>query len=477
MACIVLAVGLRDAFNDPRGSGAVRKAAYDDAADGEASPALSSPAGGDESEDAEVDAGPSAADDADQEEVEAAKGTKKDEPDVPHPERPDSRDDPDVGEPGADLVEGITPAPPGVLGMGEVPADKSKPIRPPETEVRNCKKCPAVKVPEYCGYAPKLQPGSLGAKTGAGRRRHLLEGNGNGGPRRGLLASKNKVLFQSADRKLSTTRQPDFKPPSDNFRQEMVKIFKAWRDEDQCTMWTKQCMHEWEKNSSRVWGIRKGPANLFPGRKLPENAAEVFPDLEKGALGACALVAVADGMLGKKRGPEIDAHDTIFRYNGPIKDYARDVGTRGDVFYWKQRRDEKQYGVEGQKATRFYMWKDFAKYQMFGDKKEFGQQTFRGKKNLWETHLSAEAVSKAYQLYAAEDPKDKVKHSSSGGFKLALSVLASGLCTRLDLYGYSSYGGGRYFKNAVVNVVHKIGLEHYVLRTAMEEKFGVCMYD
>ena len=23
--------------------------------------------------------------------------------------------------------------------------------------------------------------------------------------------------------------------------------------------------------------------------------------------------------LGKKRGPEIDAHDTVFRYNGPIK--------------------------------------------------------------------------------------------------------------------------------------------------------------
>jgi hypothetical protein len=23
------------------------------------------------------------------------------------------------------------------------------------------------------------------------------------------------------------------------------------------------------------------------------------------------------------------------------------VGTRGDVFYWKQRRDEKQYGVVG----------------------------------------------------------------------------------------------------------------------------------
>ena len=85
--------------------------------------------------------------------------------------------------------------------------------------------------------------------------------------------------------------------------------------------------------------------------------------------------------------------------------YSRDIGTRGDVFYWKQRRDEKQYGVEGQKATKYYMWKDFAKFQMFGDKKEIPQQTFRGKTNLWETHLSADAVSKAYHLYAAEDKK------------------------------------------------------------------------
>jgi hypothetical protein len=50
-------------------------------------------------------------------------------------------------------------------------------------------------------------------------------------------------------------------------------------------------------------------------------------------------------------------------------------------------------------------------------------------------------ASKAYEMYKNEDKKDKVKHSSSGGFKLALSVLASGLCTRLDLYGYVSPDG------------------------------------
>jgi len=53
------------------------------------------------------------------------------------------------------------------------------------------------------------------------------------------------------------SRQPDFKPPSQKFRQEIIDEFKRWRDEDQCTVWTKACIHEWAKNSSKVWGIRK----------------------------------------------------------------------------------------------------------------------------------------------------------------------------------------------------------------------------
>jgi hypothetical protein len=164
--------------------------------------------------------------------------------------------------------------------VGEVPADRSSPVNPPETKVANCKGCPKVKVPEFCGFAPSLQPGSLGAKDS---RRHLLGDGGDGvdgadaagvggiGGRRGLLARSNgkpstHSAFQASDRKLSVTRQPDFKPPSDAFREEMVKVFKGWRDEDQCTMWTKSCIGEWNKNSSKVWGVRKGPANLFPGR-------------------------------------------------------------------------------------------------------------------------------------------------------------------------------------------------------------------
>eukprot|EP00959_Pyramimonas_sp_CCMP1952_P218436 4568649-Pyramimonas_sp.AAC.1 len=128
---------------------------------------------------------------------------------------------------------------------------------------------------------------------------------------------------------------------------------------------------------------------LLGAQVFPPDGERFFPEVLKGELGSCAVVAVADNMLGKKRGPEIDAHDTaidrrapydgyacnadshahhplyggsnnasvyqVFRYNGPIKAYARDLGTKGDVYYWKMRRDEKQYGQEGQRANKFYM--------------------------------------------------------------------------------------------------------------------------
>mmetsp|Transcript_2221 Transcript_2221/g.5576 ORF Transcript_2221/g.5576 Transcript_2221/m.5576 type:complete len:118 (+) Transcript_2221:110-463(+) len=46
-------------------------------------------------------------------------------------------------------------------------------------------------------------------------------------------------------------------------------------------------------------------------------------DLKPRSLGSCALVANSENMLAGKRGPEIDAHDTIFRHNTPVKGFAK----------------------------------------------------------------------------------------------------------------------------------------------------------
>jgi len=374
---------------------------------------------------------------------------------------------------------------------GDLDYHLDQPVVKPKTSVDNCKKCPKVVVPEMCGYAPKrtMEDMSVTMK----RRRTLSDDNDDEDnddddddenskstlniTRIGLrkLLKGHQAFQTDRNRVLAKSRQPDFKPPPESVREEILRHYKIWQSDAACTMWTRACVKRHLEGEDM--GFKRGPEQYFKDKKMPGlDGSLVFPDLKRGELGTCALVAVADNMLGKGRGPEIDNHDTVFRYNGPLKAYKKDIGVKGDVYYWKQRRDEKQYGVEGQKANKYYMWKDAAKYWMFGDKKEFSKLTFRGKQLLWETPMASEMVGNVYNKYH-EEMNIKTKHASTGGFKLAMSVLASGLCTRLDLYGFSSKGGGRYFKNAVVNTVHLIGLEHYALRVAMEENYGVCVYD
>lgn len=377
---------------------------------------------------------------------------------------------------------------------GDLDYHLDQPVQKPKTEVDNCKKCKKVTVPEMCGYAPKRTMEDLSVTM---KKRRILsfdleeseeeeDSDDDEAKSSNILNITTRIglrkllkghqAFQTdRNRALAKSRQPDFKPPPESVREEVLKHYKMWQSDSACTMWTRTCVKRHLEGDDM--GFKRGPEQYFKDKKMPGlDGSLVFPDLKRGELGTCALVAVADNMLGKGRGPEIDNHDTVFRYNGPLKAYKKDIGVKGDVYYWKQRRDEKQYGVEGQKANKYYMWKDAAKYWMFGDKKEFSKLTFRGKQLLWETPMASEMVGNVYAKYH-DELNIKTKHASTGGFKLAMSVLASGLCTRLDLYGFSSKGGGRYFKNAVVNTVHLIGLEHYALRVAMEENYGVCVYD
>mmetsp|Transcript_11871 Transcript_11871/g.16087 ORF Transcript_11871/g.16087 Transcript_11871/m.16087 type:complete len:513 (-) Transcript_11871:66-1604(-) len=355
-------------------------------------------------------------------------------------------------------------------GSGREEAEKDLVVRGPEAVVRNCPRCPPVQVPHQCA---RLQP-TRGAST-----LHQPPDPSSSGRR---LLAKVRTAFQSADRKdLATSRQTVFIPPSAALQEEVRAVMSHWRDGPACGFWTYQCVLSYRRNQTKedkdlVAKARRGPQVVFPGRLWPEGGERHFPSLERGALGSCAVVAVSDRMLGKKRGPEIDSHDTVFRYNGPIKAYSRDIGSKGDVYYWKQRRDEKQYGVEGQRANKFYMWKAPEKYYMFAPKNEWSSMTFQGKQMLWETHMFTSTITSVYAKWM-EETKAKTKHAASGGFGLALAVISSGLCERVDMYGFSAEGGGRYFKNAVVNTVHVIGLEHWVYRQAMEMGLGICLYD
>jgi len=46
------------------------------------------------------------------------------------------------------------------------------------------------------------------------------------------------------------------------------------------------------------------------------------------SLGSCALVANSENMMRSKRGADIDAHDTVFRHNTPLRGFEEYVGRR-----------------------------------------------------------------------------------------------------------------------------------------------------
>jgi hypothetical protein len=68
------------------------------------------------------------------------------------------------------------------------------------------------------------------------------------------------------------------------------------------------------------------------------------------------------------------------------------------------------------------------------------------------------------------------KNHPSGGFARPLALLASGLCTRVDLYGFSSKASGKYFERSFkVLDTHMMGFEHWVYRY-LQSKGKLCVY-
>lgn len=190
-------------------------------------------------------------------------------------------------------------------------------------------------------------------------------------------------------------------------------------------------------------------------------------NLKPRMLGSCALVANSDNLLKGSRGAEIDAHDTIFRHNTPITGFEHAVGSRPSSVLWLRAE---------------YMKKDYGKAELMYD-------LLVSVENLPPT-LKYEGkplmiVNKpgGSQLYAKERARwyklagGTRRRHPSGGFAKALQLLASGLCTRVDMYGFSSkMTSGKYWdKGAKVLKAHFIHLEHWVHRYLMSQG-KVCVY-
>jgi|AntAceMinimDraft_11_1070367.scaffolds.fasta_scaffold28515_2 hypothetical protein len=59
------------------------------------------------------------------------------------------------------------------------------------------------------------------------------------------------------------------------------------------------------------------------------------PALYKGSLGSCAFIGTGEQLLQGEFGPHIDAHDSVIRYNNPIKGYEKHVGTKTTLMWVK----------------------------------------------------------------------------------------------------------------------------------------------
>jgi hypothetical protein len=102
-----------------------------------------------------------------------------------------------------------------------------------------------------------------------------------------------------------------------------------------CGMWTLDCVRDFVENGNSsgipMLGARgrdplaaKFKDGLIPP---PPKWGGLFPALGGGALGSCAVVAVGDNLLDRPfRGREIDAHDTVWRYNSPVNKFRPQVG-------------------------------------------------------------------------------------------------------------------------------------------------------
>ena len=80
-------------------------------------------------------------------------------------------------------------------------------------------------------------------------------------------------------------------------------------------------------------------------------------------------------------------------------------------------------------------------------------------------------------IYYKKDKKI-TKGTPTGGLARMISLMESGACTRVDIYGFSG-GGGKYFKkSAVVKDEHIISVEHYIRRLMMATglRGKVCVY-
>ncbi|QDZ22096.1 sialyltransferase [Chloropicon primus] len=214
-----------------------------------------------------------------------------------------------------------------------------------------------------------------------------------------------------------------------------------------------------------------------------------LPAFESLKLGTCAMVGNADNLLERNYGKEIEDHDFIVRFNVITEPYKDHVGHRADGMLIKTN----YKNTENHRDVVPTMYNLFPKYTPF----ELNPENLPGGKMPWvyNTHDYSDWRRDEEQMFWAyieeknlttsagfygDTGVPKLPHPTGGITRVRslITLLRSGVCDRLDLYGFS-IGGGKYFKpEAKVSTAHPIQSENYFYRlwmaTGVQGKF--CVY-
>jgi len=193
-----------------------------------------------------------------------------------------------------------------------------------------------------------------------------------------------------------------------------------------------------------------------------EGKYKLPPALRKDSLGTCAFIGTGDQLLQAKFGDDIDAHDTVIRYNTPIKGFERNVGTKTTLMFVKGHYKTSAKPKLGYFDAKVPLPKGSNVYAIDTDVGMRPMRTLRNELvNIWLK-------------------RNKIKDGKpAAGLMRTQMLVKSGLCTSVDLYGFSTKGSvrsGKYFdKKAIVTKGHTIDWDGWILSAMMDLGY-ICVY-
>ena len=273
------------------------------------------------------------------------------------------------------------------------------------------------------------------------------------------------------------------------------KILRLAAADYPCIIATQNCMNvtkypkQGERNFKQIdqFYFRTKDGSKVSTLTRDEKVAKL-PRLEEESFGTCAIVGNADNMLEGQYGKEIDAHDFVVRFNVVTLPFKDAVGTKAEGMLIKTNYKATEY----ERDVIPTMYNFFPKFVPF----ELGHEDLPGGKpalvygvdlDLWrrdeEQMFWAYLEEKNLTHFGGEHRGygiPKLPHPTGGisRARALLHLLRSGICSRLDMYGFS-VGGGKYFQpEKTVSHAHPIQSENYFYRlwmaTGVQGKF--CVY-